>query len=73
MLLQVKDLYKLLSKLGLKEFCTLSKHLFVGCTKYHAQKQLPSNTLKKNELKVYISFKENKSACFAIHDLVHDF
>ena len=52
---------------------------FLRGTKYYAPKRLCSNILKWNELKVYISLKENKLACFftsgstQIHDLVHDF
>ena len=47
---------------------------------YRAQKQLCSNTSKRNKLKVYISLKQNELACFVnsegsfkVHDLVHDF
>ena len=47
---------------------------------YCVQKQLRSNALKRNELKVYISLNSNKLACFwnsqgsfQVHDLVDDF
>ena len=33
-------------------------------TKYYAWKRLRSNTLQRNEMKVYISLKENKLAYF---------
>ena len=70
MLLQVKGWYKLLSSAGLKKFCACFYHapniLFDGhkiwCTKTTI---LFNNTLKRNEVKVYISLKGNKLACFA--------
>ena len=34
-------------------------------TKYFARKRMCSNTLQRNELRVYISLKENKLANFA--------
>ena len=40
-------------------------HILLRSTKYRAQKQLPSNFLKWNELKVYISLNGNKLANFA--------
>ena len=50
------------------------QYIFIG------HKVLCSNTLKKNELEVYISPKGNKLACFTnnsssfqLHDLVNDF
>ena len=66
-----------------KHLCTFLlsiKHTFEGheilCTKYRAC----GNTLKLSDLKVHISLKENKLACFTnssgsfeLHDLVHDF
>ena len=35
-------------------------NIFEGYTQKSAKKQLCGNTLKRNELKVYISLKENK-------------
>ena len=62
-------------------FVSCTKHHFGGGgTKYRAQKRFCSNTLKRYDLKVYISLEDNKLGCLAnsqgsfhIHDLVHDF
>ena len=55
-------------------FLLITNHSF----KWH-KKWLCSNTLKSNKLKIYISLKGNKLACFAnssgalqVQDLVHD-
>ena len=62
--------YILLSSSGRKKFCARFYHApsmlltFEGHQILH-MKRLCSNTLKKGDLKVYISQKENKLACFA--------
>ena len=80
---QWKAWYKLLLSSRLKKYWTHFYHppkIFLRGTKYRAPKRLCSNTLKRNELRVYFSLKENKLACFTnsydsfqVHDLVHDF
>ena len=73
-LLQVKVLTKIFVKLRTEKILCI----FLSSSKYWAPKRLCNNTLKRNELKVYISLKENKLKFFQIakvqvHDLVHDF
>ena len=62
---QMKDL---ISSSGLKIFCAHYYHalnILLWGTKYGVRKQFCSNTLERNELKVFISPMENKLSCFA--------
>ena len=77
--------YKLFSSSGQKIFCAFFYHspnIILKSKKYpnRAPKPLCSNTLTRNELKVYNSLKENKLVCFTnsqdsfqVRDLVRDF
>ena len=62
-LLPLKGLIQIIVKFKVEKilftFLLSTKHPFLRGTKYHAPKRLYSNTLKRNELKVYISLKEN--------------
>ena len=56
-----------MSSSGLKKVCARFYHppnILLRSPKYSVLKRMCSNTLKRNELKVYISLKENKLACF---------
>ena len=68
LVLQEKGLIQIIVKLrAVKKNCACfyyPPNVLLRGTKYCAPKQLCSNTLKKNELKFYISLKENKLACF---------
>ena len=80
-----KAWYKLLSTSGLSislhVSCTIIRQTsFRGVRNIIHENNSNSNTLKRSKLKLYISLKENKLACFAnswgsfqIHDLVHHF
>ena len=61
-----------MSNTGFKKFRAGLYHasnILLRSTKYRAQKRLSSNTLKKNELKVYISLMINKSRVINWHVL----
>ena len=49
----------------LKKICAHAPNILLWGTIYRARKQSCSNTLGRNELKVFISSMENKLACFA--------
>ena len=65
-LLQVKGLMKTIIKLQVETFCTRFDHApskDVQCmrgSKYGAPERLCGDTLKRNELKVYLSLKEKE-------------
>ena len=78
-----KTWYKLLSSSGLKKnlctFLSSAIHPLKGAQNIAIGHQVwYNNTLKTNELKVYISLKKNKLIClakgsFQLHDLINDF
>ena len=66
---QEKDLIKIVMKFRTKKilhtFASRKKKFVLGNTKYHTWKRLCNNTLKRNNLEVYISLKSNKWTCLA--------
>ena len=63
----MKDLIEILVKFRAEQFFTRfyqPPNIVLRGAKYRAPKRLCSNTLKRIELKVYISLNENKLTCF---------
>ena len=81
MFLQVKGLIKVIVKFRVEKILyALKSNILLMGMKYCVWKRLCSNTLKRTKLKVYISLKGNKLACFAnsygsfqVQCMVHNF
>ena len=66
-LVLLQSLIKIIVKLRAEKICANLYHppnIPLRCIKYCAQKRLCNNTVKRDKLKVYISLKSNKLACF---------